>query len=93
MSAAPRRKKRSGKLVTLEYSYVSDLASLCSLASMKTLLDQQVALPSTVSNLPQDNPNGAARVQAHAAERLLQRSFTPPAMPYPNYSVRPASGS
>jgi len=68
----------------IAYSYVSDLASLCSLAAMKAYLDQQVALPSKIANTP---PAPGAGTPGARANRLLRR---PNSYPSTNYTVRPA---
>lgn len=76
----------------IAYSYVSDFASLCSLASMKALLDEQVALPSNVNNT-QSASTGAAK---GGGPRALFRAAPGAPAPYgaapsPSYSVYPAT--
>jgi hypothetical protein len=60
------------------YSYISDLASLCTLAAMKANIDQQVALPSTIST------DGTA---VTTSKTRTLRSTT--RFPSTNYTVKP----
>ena len=76
----------------IAYSYVSDFASLCSLASMKALLDEQVALPSNVDNTKGASRGAGAKGGAPTLSRLAPRAPTPySAAPSPSYSVYPAN--
>jgi hypothetical protein len=68
----------------MAYSYVSDLASLCSLAAMRANLDQQVALPSIISTTPVGRAGGEAAARRFSIERFRGGA------PRTNYSVRPA---
>ncbi len=74
----------------IAYTYVSDLASLCSLAAMKADLDQQVALPSTVSNTPPPSVSNPRLVGAHAPGPHANIANPGGLAPSPNYTVRPA---
>jgi hypothetical protein len=69
----------------LAYTYVQKLASLCTLAAMKSNLDQQVAIPATTGLTPSASPPPRA-LRARAAAAAVSRSGPPPI----NYSVRPA---
>jgi hypothetical protein len=75
----------------LAYTYVQKLAMLCSLAAMKADLDQQVALPSTISNAPPTG--GTSPLRPALAPKLSARPLgisgaggVPPPI---NYTVRP----
>jgi hypothetical protein len=68
----------------IAYTYVADLASLCSLAAMKANLDQQVALPSVISADP-----GGGGGRALSTVRTAPRSNVG-GRPTTNYTVRPA---
>jgi hypothetical protein len=68
----------------IAYSYISDLASLCSLAAMKAMLDQQVALPSNVGNTQTASGKGTP-----AGARMVTRapSAFSPAYGGPNPTI------
>lgn len=71
----------------IAYSYISDLATLCSLASMKALLDQQVAIPSGVSNDQGGTTGGSAKAVARLQAVPRPQPPVGGAVPSPNYSV------
>lgn len=73
----------------IAYSYISDLASLCTLAAMKANLDEQVALPSVIVRTPTAHP--PARRRRELSRELSLRSLSIGRPPSANYTVRPAT--
>jgi hypothetical protein len=76
------------------YDYVAEYATLCSLASMKLLLDQQVAIPSApVNNTPNvvvgDAPRFSARSAAVVRSNDALRLRSPRVIPSNSFSVVP----
>jgi hypothetical protein len=76
----------------LAYTYVQKLATLCSLASLKSTLDEQVALPSHPNANGNGNGNGGGQGGAPGPMRRLG-GFAPvnSGPPSLSYSVRPSS--
>ena len=66
----------------IAYTYVSDLASLCSLAAMKANLDQQVALPSSISNTSAGGSGASTTTHALSRSRALAPAATSPSPAY-----------
>lgn len=72
----------------MAYTYVQKLAMLCSLSTLKSTLDQQVALPSVnAPNKPDVNPGGQQQSGNRSMSLPPRGSSGPPSI---SYSVRPA---
>jgi hypothetical protein len=81
----------------LAYTYVQKLAMLCSLSTLKSTLDQQVALPSTNTPNSSNPPQTASPASPPSKGRMGRSSEWRPAVtdgssgpPSISYSVRPA---
>jgi hypothetical protein len=74
------------------YDYVVEYATMCSLASMKLLLDQQIAIPSTPVNTPVV-VTGFVSARRSAAAPMVRSSnelrFRMPVTPSTSFSVQP----